>query len=235
MKWIILLAALGGVFWAANWSYHLLDNAILITDYWKAQGSVEWGMVHFKAQAENPEVYAFNSVQGYWGILKGLWPISTLFALVFFVLIPVAVYISNSLTKLQITNANEAQRIAEEQARIAVEEAEKHEIKMNRWADEKVQNAQSEANKKANAELTLKIQKLQADQRDLQEREATISAREQAAQDAEMAAQQKVDQVVELYEQELARFEAEISAMQSSKNNAQQAFKRIKQKSVKES
>ena len=108
-------------------------------------------------------------------------------------------------------------------------------IKMNRWADEKVQNAQSEANKKANAELTLKIQKLQADQRDLQEREATISAREQAAQDTEMAAQQKVDQVVELYEQELARFEAEISAMQSSKNNAQQAFKRIKQKSVKES
>lgn len=234
MKWIILLAALGGVFWAANWSYHLLDNAILITDYWKAQGSVEWGMVHFKAQAENPEVYAFNSVQGYWGILKGLWPISTLFALVFFVLIPVAVYISNSLTKLQITNANEAQRIAEEHARNAAEEADKHKMEMNRWANEKVKDALDNARKEAKKELILKTKELEANQRDLQEREATISAREQAALDAEMAAQQKVAQVVELYEQELARFEAEISAMQSSKNNAQQAFKRIKQKSVKE-
>lgn len=234
MKWIILLAAVGGVFWAANWSYHLLDTVFLVTHYEIATGDVgKWGLVNF--QDGKSQLYSFTSLVGFWAIFKGLWPISTLFALVFFVLIPVAVYISNSLTKLQITNANEAQRIAEEQARSAVAEAEKHEIKMNRWADEKVQNAQSEASKKANAELTLKIQKLQADQRDLQEREATISAREQAAQDAEMAAQQKVAQVVELYEQELARFEAEISAMQSSKNNAQQAFKRIKQKSVKES
>lgn len=235
MKWIILLAALGGVFWAANLSYHLLDNAILITDYWKAQGSVEWGVVHFKAQPENAEVYAFNSVQGYWEILKWLWPISTLFLIGFLILIPVANFISNSLTKLQITNANEAQRIAEEHARNAAEEADKHKMEMNKWAKEKVKNAEENASKKANAELTKQILKLQADQRDLQEREAVISAREQAAQDAEMAAQQKVAQVVELYEQELARFEAEISAMQSSKNNAQQAFKRIKQKSVKES
>ncbi|MFB2755933.1 hypothetical protein ACE02G_20060 [Shewanella xiamenensis] len=235
MKWIILLAAVGGVFWAANWSYHLLDNAILITDYWKAQGNVEWGMVHFKAQPENAEVYAFKSVQGYWGILKSLWPIFTLFILVFCVLIPVTIYISNALTKLQITRANEAKKQAEEQAANAALQAEKHEIKMNRWADEKVQNAQAEARTKAKAELTLQIQKLQADQLNLQEREAAISAREQATLDAESAAKKQVDQIIEQYRQELARFETELSAMQKSKNQAQQGFKRIKQKSLRQS
>lgn len=234
MKWIILLAALGGVFWAANWSYHLLDNVFLVTHYEIATGDVgKWGLVNF--QDGKSQLYSFTSLVGFWAIFKGLWPISTLFALVFFVLIPVAGYISNSLTKLQITNANEAQRIAEEQARSAVAEAEKHEIKMNRWADEKVNKAQEEAKAEARKEFAKQAIEIKARDEDLKRREAVISAREQAAQDAEMAAQQKVAQVVELYEQELARFEAEISAMQSSKNNAQQAFKRIKQKSVKES
>jgi hypothetical protein len=233
MKWIILLAAVGGFYWAANWSYHLLDNAFLVTHYEIATGDVgKWGLVNF--QNGKSQLYSFTSLVGFWGVFKGLRPVFSMFFIGFFVLIPVVIYISNSLTKLQITNASEAQRIAEERARNATKEAEQHEIKMNRWADEKVRNAQAEARSKAKTELILQIQKLQADQLDLQEREATISAREQAAQEAEISAQQKVDQVVELYEQELARFEAEISSMQSSKNNAQQAFKRIKQKTVKE-
>ncbi|MCD8550580.1 MAG: hypothetical protein LRY74_10315 [Shewanella xiamenensis] len=235
MKWIILLAALGGVFWAANLSYHLLDNAILITDYWKAQGSVEWGLVHFNAQPENSEVYAFKSDQGYWRILKGLWPISTLFFIGIIVLIPAAAFIINSLTKLQITEAAKSEKNAHEYAKQVKQDAKEQIEQIQQLADKKVQNAQQEARSKAKGELFREIQKLQADQLDLQERTERISAREQAAQDAEIAAQQKVAQVVDLYEQELARFEAEISAMQSSKNNAQQAFKRIKQKSVKES
>ncbi|MDF0536031.1 hypothetical protein PY479_17370 [Shewanella sp. A32] len=223
MKWIILLAALGGVFWVGNLSYHLLDNGMFITNYWKAHDPVEWGIVHFnKSQLENSEVYAFNAVQGNWGILKELWPIPTLLALVFFALIPVTVFISNSLTNLQITNANYEKKLAKERA-------ENTEIE----ADKKVSYAQTEARKRANAEFMRQFEQLEAGQRDLQEREALISAREKAALDAEMAAQQKVDEVIGLYEQELARFEAEISAMQSAKNNAQQAFKRIKQKTAK--
>lgn len=49
MKWIILLATLGGVFWAANWSYHLLDNVFLVTHYEIATGDVgKWGLVNFQ-------------------------------------------------------------------------------------------------------------------------------------------------------------------------------------------
>lgn len=164
-------------FWAANLSYHLLDNAILITDYWKVKGSVEWGMVHFKAKPENAEVYAFNSVQGYWGILKGLWPISTLFLIGFLVLIPVATFISNSLTKLQITNANEAQRIAEERARNATAEAGNHKIEMNNWAKEKVKNAQEEANTKAKTEFAKQAIEIKVRDDNLKRREAVISSR----------------------------------------------------------
>lgn len=235
MRWIILLAALGGVFWAVNWINNFFENAILITDYWKAQGSIKWGIVHFDPQQENPEVYAINSVRGYWGILKGLWPVWFLFSLVFLVLIPVMLFISNSLTKLQITNANEAQQLAEERAKNAAIEAKKREIEISHWADEKVKNAENDARSKVRIELIKHLDKMDCERREMQKREEAISAREQAAQEAEIAAKQKVDEILTQYEKELALFNDKIRAMESTKNNAQQAFKRIRQKALKES
>jgi uncharacterized membrane protein len=233
MRWIILLAALGGVFWAVNWINNFFENAILITDYWKAQGSIKWGIVHFDPLQENPEVYAINSVRGYWGILKGLWPVWFLFSLVLLVLIPVMLFISNSLTKLQITNANEAQQLAEERAKNAAIEAKKREIEISHWADEKVKNAEDKARSKVNTEFIKHISQMKCDQDEMQKREEAISAREQAAREAEIAAQQKVDEILTQYEKELALFNDKIRAMESTKNNAQQAFKRIRQKTLK--
>ena len=41
MRWFVLLAVLGGIFWTANWSYHQMDQAVLITDYWGTSQKTE--------------------------------------------------------------------------------------------------------------------------------------------------------------------------------------------------
>lgn len=218
MKWIILLAAVGGIFWAANWSYHLLDNAILITDYWKAQGAVEWGMVHFKTQPEKVEVYAFSSVHGYWGIFRSLWPVLALFCLIFFILIPAIIYISRGFANLQITQAKAAQYSAEKRESIAQAKAKTHEEQANK----RIQNAYAEQLENVKSELALQLQSLQIDKADIETREAAIHTREQAAQIAFNSAQK---QIMEL--------ENKLHAMEKTKNNAQQGFKRIKKSNLK--
>ena len=122
MRWFILLAVLGGIFWTANWSYHHVDNAILITDFWKAESSPsEWGLVNFKDST--PVIYEYVGTKGFWHIFKGLWPVWTLFILSFFILVPLSIYIFNGLNNAQIAAAKEAQLDAEEQARKADSDA----------------------------------------------------------------------------------------------------------------
>ena len=42
-KWILLLAVIVGILWSANWSYHQLDQVILITEFWQNTDAQEIG------------------------------------------------------------------------------------------------------------------------------------------------------------------------------------------------
>ena len=69
MRWFVLLAVLGGIFWTANWSYHLLDHAVLITDYWESQGGDEsWQLVNYIEG--KPHLYTFAMTNAYSGAIQ---------------------------------------------------------------------------------------------------------------------------------------------------------------------
>ena len=54
MRWLILVAVIGAIVWSANWSYHYVDNAVLITDFWETDSAPdEWGLVDFKAISQS--------------------------------------------------------------------------------------------------------------------------------------------------------------------------------------
>ncbi|WP_032471822.1 hypothetical protein [Vibrio paracholerae] len=139
MRWFVLLAVLGGIFWTANWSYHQMDQAVLITDYWQAQENIDqWGLVNF--EGDKPIVYAFTSTNGFWPIFKGLWPVWALFTLIFLILTPLSIFIYNGLNNRQSTAAKEAQAEAIEQAE--KEKCKRQETtrkKTKEWAEEKDQ------------------------------------------------------------------------------------------------
>ena len=113
MRWLILVAVIGAIIWSANWSYHYVDNAVLITDFWEAGSAPdEWGLVDFKGN--KPIIYEYTGTKGFWDIFKGLWPLWTLFFLSFFVLAPLSRYIYNGLNDAQIVEALEIKQAAEE-------------------------------------------------------------------------------------------------------------------------
>lgn len=229
MRWFILLAVLGGIFWTANWSYHYVDNAILITDFWKAESSPsEWGLVNFK---DNPPViYEYVGTKGFWNIFKGLWPIWTLFILSFFILVPLSIYIFNGLNNVQIAAAKEAQIEAEERARKAELDAKKYEQKAKSWAEERVNSAYQEQLSRVKKELEGEWDSFHKQKNQVLERESAIQNRERTAQQIEESAKERVDNIVEQYNQERDRFEAEMLDMARARDNAQAGYKRIKMK-----
>ena len=184
MRWFILLAVLGGIFWTANWSYHHVDNAILITDFWKAESSPsEWGLVNFK---DNPPViYEYVGTKGFWDIFKGLWPLWTLFILSFFVLAPLLRYIYNGLSDAQIVEALEIKQAAEEQAKKAESDAESFKQEAKSWAEEKVKQAYQKQLSRVRKELENEWNEYHRLKNDILERESTIQKREQHAQEKE--------------------------------------------------
>ena len=229
MRWFVLLAVLGGILWTANWSYHHVDNAILITDFWKAERSPsEWGLVNFKDN--QPVIYEYVGTKGFWNIFKGLWPIWTLFILSFFILVPLSIYIFNSLNNVQIAAAKEAQIEAEERARKAELDAKKYEQKAKSWAEERVNSAYQEQLSRVKKELEGEWDSFHKQKNQVLERESAIQNRERTAQQIEESAKERVDNIVEQYNQERDRFEAEMLDMARARDNAQAGYKRIKMK-----
>ncbi|MCG3737993.1 hypothetical protein EXA16_16900 [Vibrio cincinnatiensis] len=229
MRWFVLLAVLGGILWTANWSYHHVDNAILITDIWKAERSpIEWGLVNFKDN--QPVIYEYVGTKGFWNIFKGLWPIWTLFILSFFILVPLSIYIFNSLNNVQIAAAKEAQIEAEERARKAELDAKKYEQKAKSWAEERVNSAYQEQLSRVKKELEGEWDSFHKQKNQVLERESAIQNRERTAQQIEESAKERVDNIVEQYNQERDRFEAEMLDMARARDNAQAGYKRIKMK-----
>lgn len=229
MRWFVLLAVLGGIFWTANWSYHLLDHAVLITDYWESQGGDEsWQLVNYIEG--KPHLYTFAMTNGYWNIFKGLWPVWTLFMLVFFVLVPLSIYIYRSLNNSQITAAKEAQLDAEERAKKAELDAKKYEQKAKSWAEERVNTAYQEQLSRVKKELETEWESYHRQKNQVLERESAIQHRERTAQQIEKAAKERVDNIVEQYNQEKDRFEAEMLEMARARDNAQAGYKRLKNK-----
>lgn len=229
MRWFVLLAVLGGIFWTANWSYHQLDNAVLITDYWKSQGGDEsWQLVNYVEGEAN--LYTFSSTNGYWNIFKGLWPVWTLFILSFFILVPLSIYIFNGLNNVQIAAAKEAQIEAEERARKAELDAKKYEQKAKSWAEERVNTAYQEQLSRVKKELEGEWDSFHKQKNQVLERESAIQNREHTAQQIEESAKERVDNIVEQYNQERDRFEAEMLDMARARDNAQAGYKRIKMK-----
>ena len=229
MRWFILLAVLGGIFWTANWSYHHVDNAILITDFWKAESSPsEWGLVNFKDST--PVIYEYVGTKGFWNIFKGLWPVWALFTLIFLILTPLSMFIYNGLNNRQITAAKEAQAEAIEQAEKKIQEARNYEKKTKEWAEEKINSAYEEQEKRIRAELESESKNLHQFKSELLKREQTIRAKEVAAMRIQKEAEQKVAEIQRQYLEELNRFETEANELRKAKEYAQNGFQRLKRK-----
>lgn len=229
MRWFVLLAVLGCIFWTANWSYHRLDNAVLITDYWKSQGGDEsWQLVNYIEG--KPNLYTFSSTNGYWNIFKGLWPVWTLFILSFLVLIPLAIYIFKGMNNAQIAAAKEAQLDAEERAKKAESDAKNYEAKTKSWAEERVNSAYQEQLAKVKKELSAEWDSFHKQKNQVLERESAIQNRERTAQQTEKLSKDRVNQVLMEYHQERERFEAEMLEMARARDNAQAGYKRLKNK-----
>ncbi|EOX4280547.1 hypothetical protein ACPF34_003665 [Vibrio cholerae] len=229
MRWFVLLAVLGGIFWTANWSYHQMDQAVLITDYWQAQENIEqWGLVNF--EGDKPIVYAFTSTNGFWPIFKGLWPVWALFTLIFLILTPLTIFIYNGMNNRQITAAKEAQAEAIEQAEKKIQEARNYEKKTKEWAEEKINSAYEEQGKRVRAELESESQNLHQFKNELLKREQTIRAKEVAAMRIQKETEQKVAEIQRQYLEELNRFETEANELRKAKEYAQNGFQRLKRK-----
>jgi len=224
MRWIFLLAVICGILSAGFWIVHQMDQTILITDYWKSTGKSEWGLVDFRGK--DPELYTFESYSGLWPIFKGLWPVWTLFFLLFLVLIPLSFLIYNGLNNMQIASAKNDVALIE----IEMEEAEKRANKRIMEAEKKVNSAYEEQRKRAHAELESETQNLHHLKNELLQRETAIKKREIAAQKAQERAAQDVSEVQRLYADELQRFETEITGMARARDNAQAGYQRLKNK-----
>ncbi|EIN5953733.1 hypothetical protein V9K30_003419 [Vibrio cholerae] len=221
MRWFVLLAVLGGIFWTANWSYHQMDQAVLITDYWQAQENIEqWVLVN----------YAFTSTNGFWPIFKGLWPVWALFTLIFLILTPLSMFIYNGLNNRHITAAKEAQAEAIEQAEKKIQEARNYEKKKKEWAEEKINSAYEEQRKRIRAELESESKNLHQFKSELLKREQTIRAKEVSAMRIQKEAEQKVAEIQRQYLEELNRFETEANELRKAKEYAQNGFQRLKRK-----
>lgn len=227
MRWFVLLAVLGGIFWTANWSYHRLDQAVLITDYWQVQENIDkWGLVNF--EGDKPQVYAFMSTNGFWPIFKGLWPVWALFSLIFLVLAPLSLFIYHGLNNHQITTAKEAQNEAEKQAEKRIREAETIKINAKIWADEKIKNAYEEQNKRVREELESESHSLHQLKNELIQREQSLRRKEVEAKKAQQDAKEQVAEIQRLYAEERQRFETETTKLTKARDNAKAGFQRLK-------
>lgn len=227
MRWLILVAVIGAIAWSANWSYHSVDNAVLITDFWEAESAPdEWGLVNFRG--EKPVIYEYTATKGFWNIFKGLWPVWTLFILSIFVLGPLSAYLYNGQNNAQIIKAKEAQKEAEERERKATSDAESFKQEAKSWAEEKVNHAYQEQLSRVRKELDSEWNEYHRLKNDILERESTIQRREQHAQKKEECANQRVAEIQRRYQVEKAQFEKTLEESTKTKKNAQSGQKRLR-------
>lgn len=227
MKWILLVTVILGIGWTANWSYHQLDQAVLITDYFQATTlPQQWALVDFSQ--EKPVPYHYTATFGYWEIAKGLWPIWALFSLLTIGLIPLTVYLYHSLSNQQIIAARHAQTKAENRASKAESDAKTYEKRAKAWAEEKVNNAYQEQLSRVQKELEQEWDNYHQLKNQLVQRENHIHSRETNAQNSQAKAQALIDDIKKQYALELSRFETEIAELTTARNNAQAGYQRLK-------
>lgn len=225
MRWIFLFLVIGGVVAFGNWSYHLLDNVFLVSDYWQTTSSIEkWGLVNF--QGEKPTVYAMQTANGYWPIFKMLWPVWGLIALIMLCLCPLSMYLYKTAYNHRITIAEEAQTEAEHNARKREIKAQEYEQKIKAQADKQIRDAYEVQLKKVNAKLESNWNGYHIEKNRLIEREKEIAKREHTINQRERTAEERVIQIQNEYKTELARFEADKKAYTERKNNAVAAMLR---------
>jgi hypothetical protein len=228
MRWFILLAALGCIL--IGGAYYFLNDTIVITNYNQvSQTAKEWALVKFNGDGTN-SLYEFESVKGLKDIAKSLWPLWTLVIVILFLLFPVANAWYDHITNAQIAAAKEAQIEAEERARKAELDAKKYEQKAKSWAEERVNSAYQEQLSRVKKDLEGEWDSFHKQKNQVLERESAIQNRERTAQQIEKAAKERVDNIVEQYNQEKDRFEAEMLDMARARDNAQAGYKRIKMK-----
>ena len=227
MKWIFLIAVILGIGWTTNWSYHQLDQAVLITDYSKANAvPKQWALVDFSQ--ESPDIYQYTATSGYWPIFKGLWPAWTLLSLIFLVLIPLLRYLYKGLSDQQITAAQKAQTDAEERARKAESNARVYEQKAKSWAEEKVNAAYQEQLSRVRKELEQEWDSFHKLKNQVVQRESLIQNREAIAQKNQEDAKNQIAEIQKQYALELARFETETAELIKARDNAQAGYQRLK-------
>lgn len=227
MRWLILVAVIGAIVWSVNWSYHYVDNAVLITDFWEVDSAPdEWGLVDFKGN--EPIIYEYAGTKGFWDIFKGLWPVWTLLILSFFVLAPLSRYIYNGLNDAQIVKAKEAQKEAEEQSRKVASDAESFKQEVKSWAEEKVNHAYQEQLSRVRKELENEWNEYHRLKNDILERESTIQKREQHAQEKEEYAKQNVTEIQRHYQIKKTQLEQILEENTKTKKNAQSGQKRLR-------
>lgn len=228
MRWFILLAALGCIL--IGGAYYFLNDTIVITNYNQvSQTAKEWALVKFNGDGTN-SLYEFESVKGLKDIAKSLWPLWTLVIVILFLLFPVANAWYDHITNAQIAAAKEAQIEAEERARKAELDAKKYEQKAKSWAEERVNSAYQEQLERVKKELNTEWESYHEEKNRLIQRENSIRSREIAAQNIENEAKERVNQIIQQYNQEKSRFDSEMLEMARARDNAQAGYKRLKNK-----
>ena len=213
-----------GILGFANWSYHLLDHAILITDYWETTEKVQWGLANF--QESGNHLYAYTGATGYWSIFKGLWPVWTLFILIFLVLIPFSILIYKWTNNVHMNSLILDVQLAEGELEEAKEQADKE----VRDAEKRVDSAYKEQKRRVRAELDSESKSLHQFKNELLQRENTIKKREIAAQKIQDEANHKITEIQRLYADELQRFKTETEEIAKARDNAQAGYQRLKNK-----
>ena len=229
MRWILLIAIVSGIAWTANYGYHSIDNLILITDLWIPESSMRdetggWGLVNYKNEQGDIDLYKISAVNGFGNIFKTLWPVWSLFILIFLVMIPVVMYIYNGLANRQINVAKQAQLDAESSAEKCKEQARKEISDAKYDADMLIKDAYRIQYGKAKKELSVEQDKLH---RELQEN-ARLNQQFKSKL-ADLNEQEKrLNNTIKEYQRDKERFESELNTSHRARDNAQSGHKRLK-------
>ena len=95
---------------------------------------------------------------------------------------------------------------------------------------ERVNSAYQEQLERVKKELNTEWESYHEEKNRLIQRENSIRSREIAAQNIENEAKERVNQIIQQYNQEKSRFDSEMLEMARARDNAQAGYKRLKNK-----
>ena len=232
MKYGLLIVVIVALGYSAKWSIETLDNAILITDYWRSE-TPDGRLKLASFTNDVPKFYDFESHQTFSEIAKALWPVFGTFALGLIILPFLATYIYRSARNLEIQAALKAKDQAIEDQRTSEEEAQTFKLESKKWAEDSVKAANDKAYKNVHQQLEAEYNKLRQQERSLIERENSLVEREGNISELERSAKDQVQHIKAQYQKELERFESERATYTKSRNNAVAAMIRRKRKDKK--